>query len=325
MNEYLYQKIAENSDDITALRLLSSDFSLYNDYYFHSIFGKRYPDLIKYKKEGETLKHLYLKSLKNIGLLKEKYNYTYTSGDPSLQLSLLQKYQNTEMNYLLVAATEEGSIEMVEYALNHGADIHFRNDEALSWASRKGNFKIIKYLLDHGANINSNNDEALVWAGDGRHLEIVKYLIERGANIQAQNNYILKRFVSHGDVKTVEYLLERGANILSLHPSNYYKNPKMMEFLKHRGVNIHAEDEYALRWASTDGFIDSVKYLIANGANLHAKNDEALRRASKYGHREIVKYLIQNGADIHAKNDEALKAALKRNHIEIVNYLKNTR
>ena len=58
-------------------------------------------------------------------------------------------------------------------------------------------------------------------------------------------------------------------------------------------ANIHADDNYALKYASDYGHIDIVNLLIERGANIHAENDYALRWASYNGHIEIVKLLNQ--------------------------------
>ena len=65
------------------------------------------------------------------------------------------------------------------------------------------------------------------------------------------------------------------------------------EWIIQEGIDIHADDEYALRWASENGHLEVVKLLLENGANVHAYNDYALRLASEYGHLDVVKYLNQ--------------------------------
>ena len=60
------------------------------------------------------------------------------------------------------------------------------------------------------------------------------------------------------------------------------------------GADIHAGNDYALRWASENGQLEIVKYLVSMGADIHAKNDYALCYASKNGHLEIVKYLKEH-------------------------------
>jgi ankyrin repeat protein len=58
----------------------------------------------------------------------------------------------------------------------------------------------------------------------------------------------------------------------------------------------------ALCWASEDGHLDIVKYLVEHGANIHASNDGLLCLASYHRHLDIVKYLVDQGANIHANN-----------------------
>src|SRR5208337_3640078 len=47
-----------------------------------------------------------------------------------------------------------------------------------------------------------------------------------------------------------------------------------------------------LNWASENGYLEVVKYLIFLGADFRAKNDHAVILASSNGHLEVVKYLI---------------------------------
>ena len=57
------------------------------------------------------------------------------------------------------------------------------------------------------------------------------------------------------------------------------------------GADIHADDEGALQWASQNGHLEVVQYLVEQGADIHAYDDYALRMASWHGHLEVVKYL----------------------------------
>jgi ankyrin repeat protein len=261
----ILQKIAENSDDKTALAILATNKEMNKDLYYDVIFGKRYPDLIRYRGPNLSVKKLYLGSLEIIGKLKEQFNYTYVSGNPQLQLYIFMMSQKNVIN-LLLNASIKGSLELVKYALEQGANIHFNNDEALRWASEKGHLEVVKYLVEQGANIHAENDIALRHASSDGYFEVVKYLVEKGANIHALDDGALRWASENGHFEVVKYLVEHGAN-------------------------IHAEHDWALRLASKYGQLEVVKYLVEKGANIHAENDFALRWASKKGHLEVVKYL----------------------------------
>jgi hypothetical protein len=209
MNRDILQKIASLSDDKTALAILATNREM--NKYYPVIFGNRYPDLIQYKKENESLKKLYLRSLEVIGTLKEQFDYSYVSGNPELQLKIFKESKG-KVDELLFNASNKGSLELVKYSLEKGANIHGNNDEALRWASANGQLEVVKYLVEQGANIHALNDNALIWASIYGHLEVVKYLVEHGANIHAQNDIALRYAISDGHLEVVKYLVEQMNN-----------------------------------------------------------------------------------------------------------------
>ena len=73
------------------------------------------------------------------------------------------------------------------------------------------------------------------------------------------------------------------------------------------GADVHAKDDYALRWASSRGHAAVVECLLKTGAHVHANYDIALRLASANGHAAVVECLLKAGADVHANDDEALR------------------
>ncbi|MEK0337885.1 MAG: ankyrin repeat domain-containing protein [Nitrosopumilus sp.] len=89
-----------------------------------------------------------------------------------------------------------------------------------------------------------------------------------------------------------------------------------------RGVDIHALDDWALRWASQYGRYDIVALLLENGADVHVVVDLPLRWASEMGQYDIVEILLKHGANVHADNDYALRWASENGHYDIVELLK---
>ena len=125
--------------------------------------------------------------------------------------------------------------------------------------------------------------------------------------------------------------LNLGANIhanddYALRSASYNGYLDIVRYLVSKGAIIHARNDYGLIWASLRGHIDVVKYLVGVGANIHAQDDAALRWASGNGHLDIVKYLVElkpDGANIHADNDYALRNARKYGQTDVVKYLEN--
>ncbi|CCZ55991.1 putative ankyrin repeat protein [Clostridium sp. CAG:1219] len=64
----------------------------------------------------------------------------------------------------LAFAAENGYDEEVKLLLEHGANVHARNDAALIEASENGYVEVVEILLEHGADVHAINDEALIEA-----------------------------------------------------------------------------------------------------------------------------------------------------------------
>jgi hypothetical protein len=82
-------------------------------------------------------------------------------------------------------------------------------------------------------------------------------------------------------------------------------------------VNIHHEDDYALRFSCRNGHKNIVMLLIVNDANVNAADDTPIYVAAKFGHIEIVKYLILHGANI-STDIETLNLCLKLGGFELL-------
>jgi len=96
---------------------------------------------------------------------------------------------------------------------------------------------------------------------------------------------------------------------------------EVVKFLVEKGADIHADDNYAFCWASKNGHLEVVKFLVEKGADIHANNNVALRLASMNAQLEIIKFLVEKGVDIHADNEYALRFASYNGHLEVVKLL----
>ena len=86
-------------------------------------------------------------------------------------------------------------------------------------------------------------------------------------------------------------------------------------FAIQRGADIHSDNGNALYYATQEGHIDVVKYLISKGALLER---EMLNTAAAEGHIDLVKYFVDQGIPA---NHEALREAIRNRHDAIIKYL----
>ena len=83
----------------------------------------------------------------------------------------------------------QGNIEGAVWYLEHGADLHARDEDIcstpLGWAAKFGRKEMVEFLLSRGAKPNLPDDPPwatpLVWAARRGHGEIVELLKQLGA------------------------------------------------------------------------------------------------------------------------------------------------
>lgn len=205
--KYLDLKIFAELDDISIMRYLSTNSNLYTDKNIEFIFGKRYPDLIKYRDFGENVKALYVRMLKYIGLLKEKYNFIYKSGNPVIQYEILQDRRGPDPLRILHDAIAIGNLELLEYAISKGAEI-----------DAYGHLNIVKYFIQNGFVDIGTETEPLEAAIVKNHLHIVKFLMENKGNLSILDFYpheingihfVINLAIEHGHTKIFKYLVSK--------------------------------------------------------------------------------------------------------------------
>ena len=131
---------------------------------------------------------------------------------------------NKAYNDALIMAASKGDLSEVKANLpsyfHEGGNINATDDfgkTPIHRAAVKNNFEVIKYLVERGADINlpaADGTTPLMRAAENENVEIAAYLLEKGADLNA----------AAADGKT------------ALGFAEYYKLPKMIEFLKSKGA-----------------------------------------------------------------------------------------
>jgi ankyrin repeat protein len=160
---------------------------------------------------------------------------------------------------------------------------------------------------------------------------VLEYLMTTLCNISPpQTQESLKRFVmkifciSHDNVSLDEDLFFLGDiqkrcffTLIDQWESSVHSLYASSILIEHK-ADIHAENNYALRWASKCGYKDTVVLLLEHRANIHADEDHALRWASEFGHKDVVALLLENKANAHVYNNAAILWASRNGHTDTV-------
>ena len=161
------------------------------------------------------------------------------------------------------------------------------------------------------------------WPTDNPDFLMIK---DKSGDKWRANMIILGKRYDLSNIDTFKYLIESGADV---HADDDYalrwsaKNGHLdvIKYLIEKGANVHAGDDYALQWCANNGHLNIIKYLVEYGADIHAVDDAALRFSAINGHLDVIKYLIESGANIHAENDAALRHSARNGHSNVVKYL----
>ena len=132
-------------------------------------------------------------------------------------------------------ASGKGHIEIVEFLLNHGADIEleiFNGDTPLLVAARYaryGKYETIKTLLEHGAKVNHKDKhgraalhDAAMYSGK----EVMNLLISYGADVNARDEHQstpLHQAAMLNNIEAAKALVEHGADIFAKNYHDYSK------------------------------------------------------------------------------------------------------
>ncbi|KAK6496051.1 hypothetical protein TWF481_002076 [Arthrobotrys musiformis] len=117
-----------------------------------------------------------------------------------------------------------GLLDAVEYLISQGAEINLQGRDggnALVGASAGGHENVVEFLLNHHADVNAQDGgqygNALYAASATGHLNVVKVLVDKGADVNGPGAgeycYALSVASARGHKEVVETLLNSGANI----------------------------------------------------------------------------------------------------------------
>ena len=126
-----------------------------------------------------------------------------------------------------------------------------------------------------------------------------------------------------GDLATIEYILTN-VNIhtrsVGIGFASRNGHLKIVKYLVEQGVDFQTCNNHAVQMASVSGHLEIVKYLVGKSANFRDASGEAFRSAVMEGHLDVVQYLVEKGVGRNLLN-YAVRIASCYGHLEVVKYL----
>ncbi|XP_046550762.1 ankyrin repeat domain-containing protein 50-like [Haliotis rubra] len=203
----------------------------------------------------------------------------------------------------MMFAGQSGHKDVVEFLVNHGADLAHRDSDTniilhlISYWG--GSVDVGKYVLSqHKVNINQRgwrNRPPVLVAGENGYKDLVELFVKHGAKLSLKDSHkmnILHCASDKGHLAVVMY-------IVSLH-----------------SVDIDSEgleNKTPMMFAGQNGHKDVVEFLVNHGAQLSLADREGNNiLLLAVSHVEVVKYILSLGVvNIDAKNRKGESAAMR--------------
>ena len=246
--------------------------------------------------------------------------------EEDVALFLIEKGAPVEMSYEISWAAERNWMEVLKALVERGANVNPRRGidvhPPLDYAIMNENIEMVEYLLEHGADVNytKSKNSPLSYAVFKNRADIARLLLERGAKLR----WIYRHYY--------DYLMPSNLDNTPMVLFAAWKgNKEMVELLIEYGADVNEKSEEglytALGRAAEIGNIDVAELLIKKGADIEAldNGNTPLLNAVFYNKIKMVEFLIAKGADVNAKNrngNTALRYARKNKNKEMIKLLK---
>uniref|UniRef100_T1ISP3 Uncharacterized protein n=1 Tax=Strigamia maritima TaxID=126957 RepID=T1ISP3_STRMM len=195
-------------------------------------------------------------------------------------------------------------VGVVDFLLQHGADVHARDKGGLvplHNACSYGHYEVTELLVEHGASVNVTD----LWKFTPLHeatakgkYEIVKLLLKHGADPNRKNRdgHIPLDLVKEGDQDVADLL--RG-DVALLDAAKKGNLARVQKLINHDNINCRdaqGRNSTLLHLAAGYNNLEVAEFLLKNGADVNSTDKGGLiplHNASSYGHLDTAALLIK--------------------------------
>ncbi|XP_073442034.1 poly [ADP-ribose] polymerase tankyrase-2 isoform X1 [Dendrobates tinctorius] len=241
-------------------------------------------------------------------------------GSESVQ-QLLQEglsVSNTDADRQLLEAAKAGDMETIKKLCNtqtvNCRDVEGRQSTPLHFAAGYNRVAVVEYLLQHGADVHAKDKGGLVPLHNAcsyGHYEVAELLVKHGAVINVADLWKftpLHEAAAKGKYEICKLLLQHGADSTK---KNRDGNTAL-DLVKDGDTDIHdlLRGDAALLDAAKRGCVARVKKLCTlenvNCRDTQGRHSTPLHLAAGYNNLEVAEYLLQHGADVNAQDKGGL-------------------
>ncbi|KAH9524840.1 Poly [ADP-ribose] polymerase tankyrase-2 [Bulinus truncatus] len=226
----------------------------------------------------------------------------------------------TDIDIQLLEAAKAGDLELVKklVATNLHAvncrDVDGRHSTPLHFAAGYNRVAVVEYLLEHGADVHAKDKGGLVPLHNAcsyGHYEVTELLIKHGACVNVADLWKftpLHEAASKGKFEICKILLKHGAD-----PNKKNRDGHTPLDLVKEGDQDVADllrGDAALLEAAKKGNLARVQKLSTeeniNCRDTQGRNSTPLHLAAGYNNVEVAEFLLENGADVNAQDKGGL-------------------
>nr|XP_020658845.1 tankyrase-2 [Pogona vitticeps] len=241
-------------------------------------------------------------------------------GNESIQ-QLLQEgvpLGNSEADRQLLEAAKAGDMDMVKKLCTvqsvNCRDIEGRQSTPLHFAAGYNRVSVVEYLLQHGADVHAKDKGGLVPLHNAcsyGHYEVAELLVKHGAVVNVADLWKftpLHEAAAKGKYEICKLLLQHGAD-----PTKKNRDGNTpLDLVKDGDTDIQdlLRGDAALLDAAKKGCLARVKKLCSpdnvNCRDTQGRHSTPLHLAAGYNNLEVAEYLLQHGADVNAQDKGGL-------------------
>ncbi|XP_070802584.1 poly [ADP-ribose] polymerase tankyrase-2 isoform X2 [Pituophis catenifer annectens] len=241
-------------------------------------------------------------------------------GNESIQ-QLLQEgvpLGNSEADRQLLEAAKAGDVDTVKKLCTTQSvncrDIEGRQSTPLHFAAGYNRVSVVEYLLQHGADVHAKDKGGLVPLHNAcsyGHYEVAELLVKHGAVVNVADLWKftpLHEAAAKGKYEICKLLLQHGAD-----PTKKNRDGNTpLDLVKDGDTDIQdlLRGDAALLDAAKKGCLARVKKLCSpdnvNCRDTQGRHSTPLHLAAGYNNLEVAEYLLQHGADVNAQDKGGL-------------------